>query len=45
VEDPVQHTDLVKEITAAYSLDPEDVPEEELDPVVKISSARVLSAI
>jgi hypothetical protein len=45
VEDPVHDTDLVEEIASAYSLTPGDGPEEELDLIIEISSARVLSAI
>jgi hypothetical protein len=45
VEDPINGINLVKDIIASYSLTPEDVPDEEIDPVVLIRPAQALAAI
>jgi hypothetical protein len=38
-EDPINEANLVEDIIASYSLTPEDVPDEEIDPVVLIRPA------
>jgi hypothetical protein len=45
VEDPINGTNLVKDIIASYSLTPKDVPDEEIDPVILIRPAQALAAI
>ena len=45
VEDPIDSTTLVKDIIASYSLTPEEVPDEDVDPVVLIRPAQALAAI
>jgi septation ring formation regulator EzrA len=45
VEDPINEANLVKDIIASYSLTPEDVPDEEIDPVVLVRPAQALAAI
>jgi hypothetical protein len=45
VEDPIDGTNLVKDIIASYSLTPEDVTDEEMDPVILIRPAQALAAI
>jgi hypothetical protein len=45
VEDLINGINLVKDIIASYSLTPEDVPDEEIDPVVLIRPGQALAAI
>ena len=45
VEDPVDPAALVEDIIASYSVTPEDVPDEEVDPVVPVRPAQALAAI
>jgi phosphoenolpyruvate carboxylase len=45
VEDLINGTNLVEDIIASYSLTPEDVPNEEIDPVVLIRPGQALAAI
>jgi hypothetical protein len=45
VEDLIDGTNLVKDIIASYSLTPEDVPDEEINPVVLIRPGQALAAI
>jgi hypothetical protein len=44
-ENPIDEANLVKDIIASYSLTPEDIPDEEIDPVVLIRPAQALAAI
>jgi hypothetical protein len=45
IEDPIDKTNLIKDIIASYSLTPEDVSDEEIDPIVLVRSAQALAAI
>jgi bifunctional DNase/RNase len=45
VEDVLETTDLVAKIAASYSLAPEEVPDDDLVPIVLIRPAQALSAI
>ena len=45
VENPVDPAALVEDIIASYLVTPEDVPDEEVDPVVPVRPAQALAAI
>jgi hypothetical protein len=45
VEDPINEANLVEDIIASYSVSPEDVSDEEMDPMILVRPAQALAAI
>jgi hypothetical protein len=44
-EDSINEAELFKDIAASYSLAPEEVPDDDLDPVIPIRPGQALTAI